>query len=122
MRPCRMIFWTPSKGADPAAVARHPPVLIWALGDPDRLTPQVRALLEDPDQEILFSVASIWEISIKAALGRTDFKVTPRDILEAAQRDGFVELPVRSAAALAPSRTFPCCIATPSTACWSPRP
>ena len=68
--------------------------------DPDRLTPQVRALLEDPDQEVLFSAASIWEISIKAALGRADFRVTPREILEAALRDGFVELPVTSAAAL----------------------
>ena len=61
----------------------------------------MRALLEDPDQEVLFSAASIWEISIKAALGRTDFRVAPRDILAAAIRDGFVELPVKSAAALA---------------------
>jgi PIN domain nuclease of toxin-antitoxin system len=60
----------------------------------------VRALLEDPDQEVLFSAASLWEISIKAALGRTDFKVAPRDILAAALEVGFVELPVRSAAAL----------------------
>lgn len=75
-------------------------VLIWALGEPHRLAPPVRALLEDPDQEVLFSAASLWEISIKAALGRTDFKVEPREILAAALGAGFVELPVRSAAAL----------------------
>ena len=76
-------------------------MLVWAVIDPDRLTPQVRDLLEDPDQDVLFSAASIWEISIKAALGRADFRVTPREILEAALRDGFVELPVTSAASLA---------------------
>ena len=75
-------------------------VLIWALGEPDRLAPDVRTLLEDPDQEVLFSAASLWEISIKAALGRTGFEVAPREILAAAVGAGFAELPVRSAAAL----------------------
>jgi PIN domain nuclease of toxin-antitoxin system len=70
------------------------------LADPDRLGGPLRAILEDPDQEVLFSAASIWEISIKAALGRADFKVTPGEILAAALDTGFAELPVRAAAAL----------------------
>ena len=57
-------------------------------------------MLEDPSEDVLFSAASLWEISIKAALGRADFKVAPREILSAALEVGFVELPVRSAAAL----------------------
>jgi PIN domain nuclease of toxin-antitoxin system len=76
-------------------------VLIWALIDPDRLAPSVRTILEDPSQEVLFSAASLWEIAIKAALGRADFKVAPGEILSAALETGFVELPVRAAAALA---------------------
>jgi PIN domain nuclease of toxin-antitoxin system len=76
-------------------------VLIWALVEPSRLSPSVRAQLEDPGQEVLFSAASLWEISIKAALGRADFKVMPAEILSAALETGFVELPVRAAAALA---------------------
>ena len=75
-------------------------ILIWALSQPARLNLQVRTLLEDPDHEILFSAASLWEMAIKAALGRADFQVSPEATLEAALASGFVELPVRSAAAL----------------------
>lgn len=75
-------------------------VLLWALIEPARLTNAARAVLEDPEHEVLFSAASIWEIATKCALGRADFQVPPGAILEAALKSGFAELPVRSAAAL----------------------
>jgi PIN domain nuclease of toxin-antitoxin system len=75
-------------------------VLIWALVDPGRLSRSVRSMLEDPDHEVLFSAASIWEIAIKRRLSRADFKVEPWEIIEGAEAGGFIELPVRSAAAL----------------------
>jgi PIN domain nuclease of toxin-antitoxin system len=75
-------------------------VLIWALMEPGRLPPSLRGRLEDPAEEILFSAASLWEIAIKAALGRADFKVAPAEILTAAVETGFTELPVRAVAAL----------------------
>jgi PIN domain nuclease of toxin-antitoxin system len=75
-------------------------VLIWALIDPDRLSSSLRSILEDPAQDVLFSAASLWEVAIKSALGRADFKVDPSEILTAAIQTGFGELPVRSAAAL----------------------
>ena len=75
-------------------------VLLRALIEPARLKPDIRALLEDPTHEILFSVASVWEMSIKAALGRADFQVSPARIVTAALASGFIELPVRSEAAL----------------------
>ena len=56
--------------------------------------------LESPDSEILFSAASIWEIAIKSALGRADFQIAPNVIVAAAIESGFVELPVRAAAAI----------------------
>jgi len=75
-------------------------VLLWALIEPSRLTPAVQALLEEPEHEVLFSAASIWEIAINYALGRADFQVLPDAIVEAALNSGFAELPIRSAAAL----------------------
>jgi PIN domain nuclease of toxin-antitoxin system len=75
-------------------------VLIWALIEPKRLSAAFQALLENPDHEVLFSAASVWEMSIKAALGRADFQVAPATIVEAAQATGFIELPVCAAAAL----------------------
>jgi PIN domain nuclease of toxin-antitoxin system len=75
-------------------------VLLWALIAPKRLGAKFQTLLENPDHEVLFSAASVWEMSIKAALGRADFQVAPAVIVEAAQATGFIELPVRAAAAL----------------------
>jgi PIN domain nuclease of toxin-antitoxin system len=75
-------------------------VLIRALIEPGRLGPDARSVLEDPEHEVFFSVASVWEIAIKFALGRADFKVPPEEIVQSAEASGFVELPVRKPAAL----------------------
>jgi PIN domain nuclease of toxin-antitoxin system len=75
-------------------------ILLWALIEPNRLSAEFHAVLEDPNNEVLFSAASVWEMSIKAALGRADFQVAPARIVEAAQDTGFVELLVRAPAAL----------------------
>lgn len=74
-------------------------ILLWALGEPIRLDATTRALIEDPENDVLFSAASIWEIAIKAGLGRIDFNVRPEEIALAARTVGFVELPVRANAA-----------------------
>lgn len=71
-------------------------VLLWALGEPERLNAETRAAIEDPDNEVFFSAASIWEIAIKARLGRADFTKRSDDVVSAAIATGFVELPVHS--------------------------
>ena len=71
-------------------------LLLWALAEPARLGPELRTLVEDPAQEVFFSAASIWEVAIKASLGRADFAVQPGEILGAATATGFVELLVRA--------------------------
>ena len=75
-------------------------VLIRALIDPSKLSAETRLILEAPEHEVFFSAASVWEIAIKFALGRADFRVSPEEIVESAEASGFVELPVRSPAAL----------------------
>ncbi len=57
-------------------------------------------MLKNPDHTVFFSAASIREMSIKAAVGRADFNVSPSAIVEVALAAGFGEVPVRSAAAL----------------------
>jgi PIN domain nuclease of toxin-antitoxin system len=75
-------------------------VLLWALIEPKRQSAQCRTALENPAHDVLFSAASIWEMSMKAALGRADFQVSPASIVNAALATGFIELPVRTSAAL----------------------
>jgi len=45
---------------------------------------------------VLFSAASIWEIAIKARLGRADFPLRPEQVAQEARLTGFIELPVKA--------------------------
>ncbi len=69
-------------------------LLLWAAATPDRLSPQARALLNDPDHELTFSAASLWEITIKNSLGRPDFQVEPRVLRRALLDNDYTELPI----------------------------
>ena len=71
-------------------------LLLWAVGSSKRLPKIARKWLEDSNNEIFFSAASIWEIAIKASLGREDFRVDPFQVLEVMPETGFSELPVKA--------------------------
>jgi len=71
-------------------------VLLWAIASPERIPAAWRERLESPENEILFSAASIWELAIKVQIGRLDLGVTLLEIAEEAERMGFRELPVVS--------------------------
>ncbi|PYT82094.1 MAG: PIN domain nuclease [Acidobacteria bacterium] len=45
-------------------------VWLWSVGRVERLSRKGRELLVDSSQEVYFSAASAWEISIKASLGK----------------------------------------------------
>ena len=70
--------------------------LLWAAGQPDRLSQAARELLEDRDNELLFSAASLWEITIKNRLKRKDFCVDPRLFRRGLLDNGYSELTVTS--------------------------
>ena len=82
-------------------------VLLWAAGEPGRLTPQARELLSDPATELVFSTASIWEVVVKSALGRSDFRVDPRPLRDGLLQNGYRELAIESEHALAVSHLPP---------------
>jgi PIN domain nuclease of toxin-antitoxin system len=71
-------------------------LLLWAAGEPKRLSKAVRSLLEDADNELLFSAASLWEVAIKSALGRKDFRVEVRLLRRGLLDNGYSELPIVS--------------------------
>jgi PIN domain nuclease of toxin-antitoxin system len=77
-------------------------LLIWSAKGDARLPTGARALLLDPAIAPVFSAASIWEVAIKAALGRNDFPVDAGALARGLQGAGYEELPVtaRHAAAL----------------------
>ena len=68
--------------------------LLWSMAASRRLPVDVREVLTDPENGVFYSAASIWEIAIKSALRRRDFRVDLPRLLRALPRAGFAELPV----------------------------
>ena len=71
-------------------------LLLWAAGQPDRLSAKARKLIENPETELLFSAASLWEVAIKRALGRNDFRTDARLLRRGLLDNGYTELPIMS--------------------------
>jgi PIN domain nuclease of toxin-antitoxin system len=76
-------------------------LLLWAAGDSHRLSGEARAMMNARENELFFSAASIWEIAIKRGLGRADFEVEPRILRRGLIDNGYKELAVASAHAVA---------------------
>ncbi len=76
-------------------------LLLWAAGQPDRLSAEASGLLQDPVHDLIYSVASLWEITIKRGLGRPDFRVEPRVLRRGLRDHGYNELPITADHALA---------------------
>jgi PIN domain nuclease of toxin-antitoxin system len=56
--------------------------LLWFLRDDPQLSEIAKKLIEDPGNRKLVSVASCWEIAIKAGLGKLDLAEPSRTLLE----------------------------------------
>jgi PIN domain nuclease of toxin-antitoxin system len=65
-------------------------IMLWALAGHRRLSREARHLIER--HEAFVSAASIWEVAIKAALGKLD--ADPDAVHRALEPSGFLELPV----------------------------
>jgi PIN domain nuclease of toxin-antitoxin system len=70
-------------------------VLIWWLRDDPRLGPRARALMADSQAEVLFSVVSCWEASVKARVEKMD--VTGTDLWRCATGEGLEPIGLEAA-------------------------
>ena len=103
---CLIPLFALSKAGSGEAFARHP---LAALGGGEqRAVPrEARELLEDDDNEVYYSAASIWEIAIKSALGRKDFRIDLTQLLATLPEMGLVELPITAVHAAGVTRLPP---------------
>lgn len=69
-------------------------VLLWTSETPERLSGHTLQLLDDEQNELFFSIISLWEIGVKRALGRADFWFDPRVLRSEALANGWKELPL----------------------------
>lgn len=76
-------------------------LLLWTVGQSARVPAAARELIAASSTEPMFSTASLWEIAIKAGLGRDDFRVDPARLRSGLLRHGWSELAVLGAHAVA---------------------
>jgi len=71
-------------------------LLLWAAGQPDRLSAIACKLINNPENELLFSAVSLWEVEIKRGVGRSDFHIDSRLLRRGLLDNGYCELPIVS--------------------------
>ena len=76
-------------------------LLLWTVSQSRRLSSEARELIGDPDNEPLFSIASLWEAAIKLSLGREDFRVDLRLLRRGLLDNSFEQLSVTAEHTLA---------------------
>ncbi len=64
---------------------------IWAFSRPTELSTTVRQAIEDPSNDRFVSISSIWEITIKASIGKL---AVPSNFTDAIQHLGAVPLQI----------------------------
>jgi PIN domain nuclease of toxin-antitoxin system len=76
-------------------------VWLWLQSEPERVIPSVRDALADPQNELLLSAASAWEIAIKHGLGKLPLPLPPEQYVPARMElSDTASLPVSAAHAL----------------------
>jgi len=76
-------------------------ILLWGAIEPERLSRAASALIESPDNEMVFSALSIWEVAIKTGLGRADFRIDAGILRRGLFDNNYAELAVTGAHAAA---------------------
>lgn len=76
-------------------------LLLWAAAGSPRMPKAALALLNDPENQLLFSSASLWEVAIKSAQGRPDFQIDPRLLRRDLFDNGYEEIAIISEHAVA---------------------
>jgi|SRR6185437_9957716 len=76
-------------------------LLLWATEDSPKLPALAKRLISSPENELIFSAVSIWEIAIKHAKGANTFKAAPNLVREVLLESGYSELAISGKHAIA---------------------
>lgn len=69
---------------------------IWFTEDDAKLPAKIRDIMENENNILLLSIASLWEITIKVSIGKLKMQKSIDDVIKNASKDGFVILPIKS--------------------------
>jgi PIN domain nuclease of toxin-antitoxin system len=67
-------------------------VLIWLVEGDKNLSTVARSAIEDEDNSLYLSIASLWEITIKLSLGKLDLQLSVDEMVESFLIPGGIEI------------------------------
>ncbi len=69
-------------------------IAIWAVLDSEELSDEARTMILDENNEIYYSAASVWEITIKHMAHPETFLYSGKYLEKGCEANGFVSLPI----------------------------
>ena len=77
-------------------------ILIWCLSDQSDLLPkEIVEIIDDPKNEIFYSAASVWEVTIKYSIKPDQIGVSPENLVKLCDKAGLKSLPIINEHAIA---------------------
>ena len=70
-------------------------VLLWAIGNSDKLSPQIAEQISDKKNEVFVSAISLWEIVLKQSTGKLELSFAVEDIPMYCRQMGFSLIPLK---------------------------
>ena len=67
---------------------------IWWDSDPSQLSPRALSAIRDPSNEVWLSACSVWEMAIKADLGKLTLRLPLADIVAQQRANGLQIMPI----------------------------
>ena len=71
-------------------------ILIWTLNDDRRLPKRAKKLILDKNNDIYYSVVSVWEVSVKHANHPDNVEFTGKELAHFCEEAGFLPLELQS--------------------------
>ncbi len=72
-------------------------VFIFALTSPDLIPNKIKRIISNQESEFYLSMASIWEMAIKASLGKLKFEGSIKDMVQTSVKETGLEiLPIKA--------------------------
>ena len=71
-------------------------IALWAIADTAKLSNEVIELLESNENQVFYSVASVWEIAIKHRIKPKQMPISEEAFVELCENTGFTRLPIEA--------------------------
>lgn len=70
-------------------------ILLWAISDDSRLSEMARSLIENEENEIYYSILSIWEVELKQIAHPESMFVTAQELVGYCEKSGFYPVQIK---------------------------